>query len=506
MKRYACLLIIFLLAISPMLLQARIINVPGEVSTVKGGIYLASNGDTVMIAQGIYYEWEIDFLGKAITVMSSDPGAPNVVDSTIIDANGMGRVFYFHTGESLSSVVDGITITGGHTDYWGGGIWCYQSSPTIKNNNIKANIADYGGGGIFCEESAPAILNNTIMGNQASWGGGGIRCSSSSPAIIGNIITGNSSDYGGGIDCHYSSNPVIINNYITQNSAIDAGGIYCYDFSSPTISYNTITENTADFGGGMHCRYYSCPTLFNNTFVGNTATVQGGGIRCKYSSSVSITNTIFWENNAPVGNEIYVGDILSPDPSVLTISYSDVEGGLSSVYYEMEECLVWGNGMIASDPVFVLPEKQDFRLLWESPCIDTGHPEFFDADLTRRDIGANYFNQNLQLALYLTPDSTKVTQGGQLGVTYTVVNRWSFPESFVLETEVTLPNGMNFTILGPLSYLIPAEHTAQVHVNRLIPPMAPAGDYIYRSWMELPGKTIPGEDSFKFCVAQGGAG
>jgi len=208
-------------------LDARIVHVPGDMPTIQQGIVSADEGDTVMVAPGKYDEYEIDFLGKAITVTGTDPEDREIVSSTVVDANSQGRVFFFHSNETSSSILTGLTVTGGHTDYWGGGIRCSKSAPMISHNIITWNSADFGGGGVWCEDSNPTITDNIIVNNHAEWGGGGIRCSGSSPVISHNIISENVSGYGGGIDCHYSSAPRIANNVITANQAGSGGGIVC---------------------------------------------------------------------------------------------------------------------------------------------------------------------------------------------------------------------------------------------------------------------------------------
>ena len=54
----------------------------------------ASDGDTVIVAQGTYRE-RVHFKGKNIVVRSTDPLFPSVVENTIIDGNKPGRIVAF---------------------------------------------------------------------------------------------------------------------------------------------------------------------------------------------------------------------------------------------------------------------------------------------------------------------------------------------------------------------------------------------------------------------------
>ncbi len=219
--------------------------------TIQAGINASVNGDTVLVADGTYAGSDnknLDFNGKAITVRSEN-GAGNCT----IDCEGSGRGFYFHNGETSDAVVDGFTIKNGSVTSPGsddgGGIYCFSSSPTIKNNIITGNSSPDEGGGISCQGSAsPLIENNTITENSA-FNGGGICCLSASPTIKNNTIMGNSAKWAGGIKL-YNSFSTVVNNIITGNSATQGGGGFsCSDNTSPTIKNCTITGNSASWGG-----------------------------------------------------------------------------------------------------------------------------------------------------------------------------------------------------------------------------------------------------------------
>ena len=247
MKRYHEKLIFCLTLIATILISTNTFaltrHVPGDYQTIQDAIDAASNGDTVMVADGTYVgagNKDLDFEGKAITVRSANGPA-----NCIIDCQGSGRGFYFHTGETKSSVVSGFTITNGNTDY-GGAIRCI-SSPTINNCRIIANTAGYSGGGIFCVLRSITITNCTIIDNTASWGGG-IFISNARPEITNCTIIGNQATSGGGIYIK-TAGPIIRNCVLWGDISIehDPGGDlpsiqYCDieddDVSSPTIIHS----------------------------------------------------------------------------------------------------------------------------------------------------------------------------------------------------------------------------------------------------------------------------
>jgi len=440
--------VLSIFVILPPVSPAGTIKVPADYTTIQEAIDDAADGDTVLVSSGTYRE-NIDFTGKAVTVKSAE--GPSV---TSIDGGRMGSVVSFKNGEGNRSVLEGFTVTNGSGTLsgpygYGGGIYCWFSTPTITGNVITGNTANYQGGGIYCI-SADSFL--------------------------------------------------ITYNTICYNVSHKGGGIYLSAESNPTIACNTIFDNCAELdGGALYCNWYSNPALVNNDICANTAGYGGGGIYT-YGSSPTVTNSILWDNRAPKGPEIYLGDWLYP--STLSIDYSDVEGGTDSIHVQPQCSLSWGDGMIDVHPAFVLAPKRDYRLLWDSPCIDAGHPDLLDEDGTRRDMGSHFFDQDDSLTLYLSPDLPAVPQGGELDVTYTLINRWGVPGTFSISTKLFFPNGSDITLFGPEELTLPGGHTAQVRVPHDVPPALPAGYYRYWSGLEGQPSFLLDQDSFQFRVIQ----
>jgi parallel beta-helix repeat protein len=466
------------------------------------------DGDTVLVANGTYTgdgNRDIDFTGKAIVVMSEN--GPEV---TIIDCENSGRGFYFHSGEDLSSVVQGFTITNGWIEGYpgGGGMYNDGGSPTVTNCMFTRNSADWDGGGMYNDGGSPTVTNCTFSGNTATFAGGGMNNNGGSPMVSNCTFSGNSTvSYDGGGMRNNGSSPTVTNCTFIGNTANRSGGGMRNWDNSPTVTNCTFIENSAGFnGGGMRNQYSSHPTVTNCTFIGNTATYNGGGMYNENNSNPSVSNCTFSGNSAgsygggmyndggspTVTNCIFWSDLpneISGDSSIVT--YSDVEGGYT------------GEGNIDEDPMFVLADNDDYRLLWGSPCIDSGDPNMpLDADGTRCDMGAHYFNQDDYLTLYLTPDMTEVAPGGQLGVTYTLINRWSQSEPFWGLTRVILPGGNPYNLIGPDQFTLPANTTIQQHLNHNVPPSAPLGQYEYWTQIGIPPSTLYDDDRFTFSVVE----
>ena len=309
------------------------LRVPQGYQTIQGAIDCAVDGDIVLVGDGTYTgegNRDLDFRGKAISVASE-----NGPEYCVIDCRGAElehyRGFYFHSEEGSDSVIDGFTITNGNMSeegpgHYGGAIYCGKyCSPTITNCVLRANSADYGGG-LYCDTASPEIINCVFAGNSAE-------------------------EAGGGMYNRWYSKPGVTNCMFVRNSAIWSGGAIA-----------NFNRNIVD--------------ITNCTFIANSAR-HGNALSCNTSQGVKnelqVTNCIIWDGGDEIRNN---------DNSVITINYSDVQGG-------------WpGEGNIDTDPCFVemgywdannILFDSDYHLLPSSPCIDAGDPNYIaspnDTDL-----------------------------------------------------------------------------------------------------------------------------
>lgn len=101
-----------------------------DFGNIQAAINDSNDGDTIIVAEGRYFE-NINFNGMKIILTSSDPCNPDVVAATIIDGNQNGSVVTFNSGEDANCVLNGFTITNGNAERGGGstaaGHWSHHS-------------------------------------------------------------------------------------------------------------------------------------------------------------------------------------------------------------------------------------------------------------------------------------------------------------------------------------------------------------------------------------------
>jgi hypothetical protein len=440
MKKYFILFTVLLLSIAA---YANTIKVPEDYAEIQSAINAAQEGDTILVAQGIYQE-NIDFKGKGIVLTSHFIFTQSFDDitSTIIDGSNPANpdsascVLMYKPNQSYSddssAALIGFTITGGTGTKWtdehgagvyreGGGILIQYWSPKICFNIIKDNEA----------------YNKTGL---ASAGGGAIRCGDGNPLIENNVIVHNRGRYGAGIVFNYSGG-IIRNNVIAENY----GG---EDYAGSGI---WVLANR--FDGKMKI-------IENNTIVNNSSVLQGGGIFLWSTNSVFLRNNIIWGNTAPVNPQIRV------QGASAEIIYNDVEGGYT------------GEGNIDLDPDFT---SMNYHLNNTSPCIDAGKDSivFNDVEDPLNPGNALWPSQGTlrnDMGVFGGPNCSDLPQ-----VVLSVEDDLEFPEGFHLFQNYPNPfnpvTNISYMVSEPSYVTIKVFNTIGQEIKTLVNELKQSGTY-----------------------------
>jgi len=372
MQKHVSKAAILMLATMASLSAGNVIHVPGDQPTIQAGIGAATNGDTVLVAAGTYYE-NINFNGKAITV-TSEQGA----GLTVIDGQSHGSVATFATSEGPNSILSGFTLQDGQSGFDDGGVRISSASPTIQNNFIRNNSV-----GISVRFGSPLIQGNTVFNNStdttAGKAGGGIRIGGGPGAqVIHNVIENNVlfGGNGAGISLFAAGTPTISGNIIRQNKAsglspcAQGGGLWIVNQSDALIVNNLITGNSAGCGGGIYWLVPSGsrgPFLINNTIAANTAPQGAGVFADGFDAQAQLINNLVV---AALSGQtaVYCGNFNNVTPP--TFRSNDIFG--DTAYGGICSNQTGLNENVSIDPLFFDPLAGDFHTPSTSPVVDTG--------------------------------------------------------------------------------------------------------------------------------------
>ena len=409
------------------------VSVPSSAYTIQEALENAQDGQVIWVGPGTYREHDLDFLGKAVTLISTRGW-----QATTIDAQGLGPVLTFVHEEGPDSRLDGFTLTHG-VNMQGGGLYLLGASPTIQHVSIDSNTGTLGGG-LAMEDSNPVFTDVICIRNVAQEGteyaqgyggcmylyqsnptferllvadnlsdgesGGVVMYRESVPTFVDAVFYGNVSDgRGGGLFVRGQSTPTFVNATFVANTAKEGGGFAVE--SSPAAFFNVfVAWNVGDYEGGGIYTTSSETTMANLLVVSNrTPNEVGGGVYSENPYEASVTNALILDNRALVVGGVYTrygsqtwkntilyansGYNLYVHDTALSLSYCDLFPGREQANYSgvalddtcstvSPEFLGSGEGGLPVDP----------HLATTSPLVDAGDPDILDADGSRSDMGA----------------------------------------------------------------------------------------------------------------------
>ena len=331
------------------------------------------------------------------TILSGDIPAPG---------NNSNNVVSFSVLSGNPAILDGFTVRDGSSNGFGGGIIVQNTQDArIRNCIIRDNYATTGGGvgAVFNSLGHVLEIRNCRFVTNGAVFGGGIALKFSDDAEI-NVINCefslNDAAFGGGL---YASGGkvTVVNATFTENTAVapndgDGGGAYFTTGAEALVINSLFLFNTCnDEGGAVYVTGSATTAELNNcTLSKNHADDRGGGIVGNNSTDITITNGILYGNtDDAVGTDLEESQLLMLS-GMVTVTYTCIEG------------LVPGGQFDSGDNVFNIPDDPDFveedgsdpdefdsednfRLYYESPCIDAADNDAVDPDVHDVDEDSN---------------------------------------------------------------------------------------------------------------------
>ena len=288
--------------------------------------------------------------------------------STIIDGNGVDRVFSILNGSS--AYVSGVTVTGG-------------APPSV------------GGGAFHLTVSNSLVLSDSILSGNSTNDNGGAILNYGSVALTRVQITGSSAGTSGGA-IYNGGTLVMAQSSLDNNTATNYGGAI-FSTSSGMVVNSTLSGNSAAGGGGGVYGYGL--TIINATIADNTSSGFGGGVTQAGPGTFTLQNTIIANNTCDNGPDVY-GTITSNGNNLIS-DIADSSGWIGSDQQDVDPLLaaLADNGGATLTHAFIAGTTAiNGGALTNAPVIDQ-RGEFRDAS---NDIGAYEYVTGINTAPVIT--------------------------------------------------------------------------------------------------------
>ena len=323
----------------------------------------ATDGTPIILvgpaAENANVSGDLDILGGGNLIIQG-----NGMDNTIIDGDGIDRVFHICPGGGCENqvTISGITIQNGTvTLSGGGGLRNEAGTTTLDASAILTSIAVNGGGianfatlklqngthigepgagnwayagsggGIYNYAGTTTIDASSVISNTAARNGGGIwsqvTLNVQNSSLIGsNVAEGTDAEDGGGGIYNYDGTTTVDSSEVISNTARRGGGLYTHLDSTMEVNASRVSGNTAISGGGI---YNKGTTIVDSTTINdNTANSNGGGI---YNNDLlQVQNGSFIGGAGAPNTANRGGGILNDSGGTTTLSGSTVSYNIAN--------------------------------------------------------------------------------------------------------------------------------------------------------------------------------
>jgi hypothetical protein len=269
----------------------------------------ASNGDTVLVLAGTYFDTQtVNTDGKAITIRGDAGAAATIIDGFASPESTM----VINSGEGTGTVIEGLTFSGG-SDGSGGAVQIFgAASPIFRDCVFRLNTTDVDGSAVAISTaslatsstSTPRFEDCLFEDNFSTEVAGGTNIDAtvfalrSNPSFIRCIFRGNEAEAGSAIGAFESSGMLILECLFEDNTARIDGTVHLYNSTGTEIRLSDFVRNSANGGPAVFMRG-SEALMSRCRVLGNAS--NGAGALLIDNSDLRVTNSIFVGNTADDG-------------------------------------------------------------------------------------------------------------------------------------------------------------------------------------------------------------
>ncbi|MGB2984428.1 MAG: hypothetical protein WBE26_00980, partial [Phycisphaerae bacterium] len=210
------------------------------------------------------------------------------------DSGGSYSDNSFHVVSAIAvnetAVLDGFVITGGQADgvmggvdEIGGGMYCKDAIPTLRNLVFAQNYAKDSGGGIYTKDCGSAgsplsLANCSFVGNRSPYGGA-MYNETSDAEFTRCTFENNRAELRGGALYVHDGYAELTRSLFRSNFAVDGGGVFVENGNSPA---NAVFDRC----------------IFTENSSGKTGWIVGGGGLTVRGSNVLLRQCVLSNNRA----------------------------------------------------------------------------------------------------------------------------------------------------------------------------------------------------------------
>jgi hypothetical protein len=321
------------------------------------------------------------------------------MESTILDCENKYEGARFAFGQEYT-MMQGFTIINGNGYYkvLDGGISTGYSRKLVLDSVAVKETTGFHHTGFYSDSDDTIYMKDCVFENCPGYRTATLFVNNDQPPRYSEFIS-----------CRFSGNHPDTS-YDGRHTSLSLFGKSFTNGLNQGKIINCLFDNNLDTlhwsgnGGEVGIAFISSNFYIINTTLANNLTANnpgGGAIGVMDGSVVNLYNCLLYGNES---NQVNLTDFQTNAADTVFIDHSLVQNGQEGiVIYGENDRLIWGDGNLDSDPIFINSGEFPYSIDYGSPCIDAGTTDLPPwIDLPEYDIAGNprVYGESVDMGAY----------------------------------------------------------------------------------------------------------